>query len=73
MEGRRQPSNIIRTFAHKLASFDAQIRMSIAMAIDKAPKITQLSLSKVGVEPLLNVPSVGTNFKVHCAYPGCFG
>jgi Cdc6-like AAA superfamily ATPase len=60
VQERNQPSNIIRTIAHQLGSFDAQLGAAIAAVIDNMPRISLSPLSlqfmKLLVGPLSTVP-----------------
>ena len=62
VEGRRQPSNVIRTIAHQLGSFDPLIGTAIAASIDSMPSVVlsplRLQFMKLLVEPLSSLPMI---------------
>ena len=61
IEERCQPSNVIRTIAHQLGSFDARIATQISAAIETIPSIVQspiqLQFRTLLVEPLSKLPT----------------
>ena len=61
VEKRRQPSNIIRTLAYKLGSFDHRIGTSIAAAIKDRSDITQFTFvdlfKSLVLDPLSSLPA----------------
>ena len=61
VEERNQASNVVRTIAHQLGSFDTRIRTAMAEAIETIPNIAQLPLHlqflRLLVEPLSMLPT----------------
>lgn len=61
VEERSRSTNVIRTLAHQLASFNPLVGKAIAGAIDKTPRITQSALriqfKKLLTEPLYTLPA----------------
>jgi hypothetical protein len=62
VEERSRPSNVVRTLAYQLGSFDSRIGTAIAVAIENTPSITQsplrLQFLKLIVEPLSSLPTI---------------
>jgi hypothetical protein len=61
VEERNQPSNVIRTLAYQLGSFDVRIGTAIAAAIEATPSLPQsplpLQFVKLLIEPLSSLPA----------------